>query len=133
MKGAAVATAAPFAFAAPAWAEVCDKMGPGTFNPLSVLILGALILAWLVGLAERWLWLALPPATFFMLGGWFYLSERFALARGDDDSDVIVLDAAIREGCRTASTGPGWLLLGLGAAMALTAIVDRVRNGRRRA
>ena len=121
---------APLAFAGPAWAEVCDKMGPGTFNLLSVLILGVLLLAWLVGLAERWVWLSLPPAVVLALGGWLHLDERLALARGDDDPGLYVLEAAIREGCRTASQGPGWLLLGLGGAMALTAIVDRVRGPR---
>ena len=131
-KGAAVATAAPFAFVAPAWAEVCDKMGPGTFDPPSVPIFALLFLVWLVGLGERWPLVALPPALLFMLTGWFHLADRLALARGDGDPSLCILESAIREGCRATSHGPGWVMLGVGAAMALTVIVDRLRRGRAR-
>lgn len=130
-RGAAIAgaVAAPLACAGPAWAEVCDKMGPSV-GPFAVVWIGALSLAWLVGLAERRLWLSLPPATLLAVSGWLHLADRLALARDPSDPATALLAAAIREGCRTASQGPSWLLIGMGVTFALVALVDRVQGRR---
>lgn len=122
--------AAPFACPAPAWAEVYDKMGPRTFNPLSILVLALLFLVWLVGLAERRLWLSLSSAAFLITAGWLYLADRFALAQGDNDPSPAPYASAIAEGCCRASLGPGWLLLGTGLVLALVAVADRLRSPR---